>query len=134
VSCVRIQHDFNSVLPQNFGDFFRNIGVLAGQKLARALNDRYSTAKAPEKLAELQADVASAQDQQVIRERFEFHDGDVVEERHGVQPVDLRLRRARASIDENVLSRKCMLTAIVRVNRDCLGTAETRIAEDQFEV
>src|ERR1017187_4348185 len=113
VSCFRVQHDFNPVLSQDFANFFRDIGVLAGQKLARALNDRYSTAKAPEKLAELQADVASAQDQQVIRERFEFHDGDVVEKRHRVQPVDLRLRRARARIDENVLSRKYVLTAIV---------------------
>src|ERR1035438_560765 len=53
VSCFRVQHDFNPVLSQDFANFFRDIGVLAGQKLARALNDRYSTAKAPEKLANL---------------------------------------------------------------------------------
>src|ERR1700674_5334363 len=134
VSSFRIQQDLNLVLAQYFGDFFGNILILAREQLAPGLNDRHSTAKPAEELTKLQANVASAQDQQMIRNGIEFHNGNVVEERDCVQTIEFGPRRASAGIDENVFRRNCAPAAVLQANVNSLGAAESRFAEDQFEV
>src|SRR6266852_2559407 len=76
----RVEQDLNSVLAKNPGDCFRNIGILAHEQLPSRLNDGYAAAEAPEELPKLQPDIAAAQNQQVIGNRVELHDGSIVQE------------------------------------------------------
>src|ERR1700730_4376876 len=97
-SCV--QQDLNIVLLQNLGDFFRDVGVLATEQLTSRLNNRHATAEAPEELSKFQTDEAAAQDQQVIGNSVEFHDGGVVQSRYVIQAIQPGARGTGACIDE----------------------------------
>src|SRR5437667_6096573 len=72
--CVRVQQETNAFGFQGFRQFGGHVGVLAGKDLAAALDDRDLAAKAPEHLAKLQADVTTAQHEQVFRHFAQLHD------------------------------------------------------------
>ena len=133
-SRIRIQEDFNSVFAQDLCDLLRNIDILAREKLPRRLNDCHSAAETPEQLAKLESNITSAQNQQMLRQRIEFHDRNIVKERYALQAGNVRPRSARARIDENVLRRDGALAAVLRVDDNFAGTAEAGLTEDQFKV
>src|SRR6266487_2898746 len=56
-SCL--EQDLNTVLLQDLGNFSRDVGVLASKQLASRLNNRHTTAEAPEQLSKLQTNVAT---------------------------------------------------------------------------
>src|SRR5947209_6863230 len=99
-SCL--QQDLNTVLLQDLANFSRDVGVLASQQLASRLNNRYTTAEAPKQLSKLQTNVATAQDQQVIGNNIEFHDGGVVQSRNIIQAIEPGTRGTGAGIDKDV--------------------------------
>ena len=73
-----VQQNFDSILLENFGDLFADVGVLAAQQLASGVDDGHATAEAPEHLPELQPDITAAQNQQVLGHRVQLHDGSAV--------------------------------------------------------
>src|SRR5207245_3541834 len=99
-SCL--QQDLNPVLLQDLSNVSRDVGVLAGEQLASRLNNRHATAEAPEQLSKLQTNVATAQDQQVIGNNIEFHDGGVVQSRNVIQAIEPGTRGPGAGIDKDV--------------------------------
>src|SRR5436189_4207850 len=98
-SCL--QQDLNPVLLQDLANFSRDVGVLAGEQLASRLNNRHATAEAPEQLSKLQTNVATAQDQHVIGNSIEFHDGGVVQSWNIIQAIQPRTRGPGAGIDKD---------------------------------
>src|SRR3981081_2323696 len=89
-----VQQDLNPVLLKNLGDFFRDVWVFAGEQLSAQLNNGHAAAKAPEELSKLHSDIAAAQYQQVLGNRIEFHDGDVVQSRNVVEAFQFGTRGA----------------------------------------
>src|ERR1700686_2794557 len=110
-SCV--QQDLNSVLLKNLGDFFRDIRVFAGEQLSAQLNNCHAASEAPEELSKLHTNVATVQDQQMLGNSVEFHDGHVVQSRNVVQAIQFGLRRAGTGIDKDIFGGERALSAIV---------------------
>src|ERR1700737_787508 len=108
-----VQQDLNPVLLKNLGDFFRDVWVFTGEQLSAQLNNGYAAAKAPEELSKLHADVAATQYQQVLGNRIEFHDGDVVERRNVVEAFQLGKRGAGTGIDKDIFGGERALRAIL---------------------
>ena len=71
---VGLQQDLDAVLAQDGGDGVGDVGVFAAEQALAALHDGHPAAEAAEHLAELQPDVAAAEDDQVVGNRVEFHD------------------------------------------------------------
>ena len=76
---------------------------LAGEQLAGRLNDRHAAAETAEKLSKLETDVAAAEDQQVVGNGIQFHDGGVVQKWSAIQTIQPGTRGTGAGIDEDVL-------------------------------
>ena len=79
--------------------------------------------KTPEHLAELQADIAAAHNDQVSGEEVDVHHGTVSEIRDLIQSGHLRHYRAPAHVDEDPLGGEP-----VRSNADLLGRLEAGVA------
>ncbi len=65
--------------PQRVGD----VGILAGEELRAVLDDGDAAAEAPVGLRELEADVAAAEDDQVLGQAVELEQLDVRQRRRG---------------------------------------------------
>src|SRR5260370_25663501 len=83
-----VQQDLNPVLLKNLGDFFSDIRVFAGEQLSAQLNNRHAAAETPGQLSKLHTDVATAQDQKMLRNSVEFHNVHFVQIPNVVQAID----------------------------------------------
>src|SRR6266849_9472886 len=97
--------DFDAFRLENFTDGRGDIFVLALEKTIGHFEDRHLTAKAAKHLAELEADVAAADDDEVLRQVIHLHYRAVGEVRHLPHPRHFRNHRASAHIDENAIRR-----------------------------
>ena len=93
-----------------------------------------AAAEAPEHLRELERDVRAAEHDEVLGKRVQFEDRGVVQERHGVDAVDLRHGRADAGVDEDALRRKRAGSARIEHDGDLMGAGELCGAFNQREV
>src|SRR6266545_3927439 len=80
----RIKQHSHPVFAQDRGDRLCDVGVFTFKELAAALRDRHAAAQAPEQLAELQPDVAAADNEQMLRHRIQLHDRGRVQVWYGV--------------------------------------------------
>ncbi len=133
-----IQQDLNPVLLKNLGDFFRDVWIFPGEQLSAQLNNRHAAAKTPEELSKLRPNVAATQNQQVIGNHVQFHDGRVVESWNVVQAIQFGPCRAGTRIDKDIFGGERTLRAIVGENFNRLWTSRRTskpgLAENQFEV
>ena len=83
-------------------DRLRNIGIFPADDLRGLFDDRDLRAESPVDLRELEADVAAADDHQVLRQEVDLHDGGVREVVDAFQPGYRRHHRAAAHVDEDV--------------------------------
>ena len=116
---MRVQQETNAFGFQGFRQFGGHVGVLAGKDLAAAVDDRDLAAKAPEHLAKLQADVTTAQHEQVFRHFAQLHDagvGQVIDRLEARQVGDVR---ARSGVDEDSLALEQLIahSKLVRTNK-----------------
>jgi hypothetical protein len=65
------------------------------------LHDRHAAAQPPKQLAELQPDVAAAENEQMLRHRIQLHDRGRVQVRHGVDAFEPGHAGPRTSVDED---------------------------------
>ena len=86
---------------QNFEDGRGDIFVLAMHQSRAHFENGHAGAKTPEHLAELQADVAAAHDDQVLRQIVHLHHGTVSEIGDPIESRHRRDYRAFAYVDEN---------------------------------
>src|ERR1035437_3442245 len=130
----RVQQDVNPVLPKYLGDFFRDVGVLAIEQLASGLDDGHATTETAKHLPKLQADVATSEDQQMLRNRVQLHDGSAVQKGYALHAVECRNRGTRTCVDEDLLRSKCKLAAVFLPDEQGPSAGETGFAEDQLEI
>ena len=79
------------------GDIF----VFAMHQARPHFENRHLAAKAPEHLPELQADIAAAHNDQVLRQEVHLHHGTVGEIRHLIESGHFRHDRASAHVDKD---------------------------------
>ena len=104
-------------LLQGFGD----IGVLVGEDLLLALDDGHAAAEPAEHLSELHADVAAAEDEQVLRHLGQSHDAGVVQEVDAAQAFQGRNIRPRARVNKDALALEHLLADADLVRADEAG-------------
>ena len=80
--------------------------VLARDQPLVALDDGHLAAEAPVHLAELEADVAAAEDHQMLGQEVDRHHRGVVEIGHGIDAGDRRDIGATADVDEDLVGRE----------------------------
>src|SRR5690242_19512183 len=70
----RLQSYTDSVFSQDSNYLLGNVAVLARQELFAALEHGHPAAVMAKHLPELDSDVSTAQDQEMLRQRIELHD------------------------------------------------------------
>src|ERR1035437_633108 len=131
---IRVQQDLNSVLLKYLGNFFRDVGILAIEQLARGLDNGHAAAEAAKHLPKLQADVTASENEQMLRNGVQLHDGSAVKKRHGLQAVECGHRGTRTCVDKDSLGVECSLAAVFLPDEQRLGPGETGFAEDQIKI
>src|SRR5262247_2871893 len=63
-----VEQDLDAVLAHDFRDPVGHILIFASEQLRTALDDRHAAAEAPKHLPEFEADIAPAQNQQMLRQ------------------------------------------------------------------
>ena len=98
-----VEAKLDALLGQDLGDGGGDILVLARDQPRHHLDDGDFAPEAAKHLAELQADIAAADDDQMLRQEIHIHHRAVGEKGHLVQPRDRRPRGPSADIDEDLL-------------------------------
>ena len=98
-----VQREMNALRFEDLSQFAGNFRVLAWQNLVAVMDDCHAAAEAPEHLPELEADVPSANHQQVIGDVVQLHDGGVCKIAGRFKSLDAGNGGTRARIDEDSL-------------------------------
>ena len=118
-----LETDVNSLVFENLLDRFGHVFVIALDQPRPHLDDGHLTAQAPIHLPELQADVASADDDQVLREEVHLHHGGIGQVGHALEAGHGRDECSRPHVDEDFVRLQPFRTYTERV-----GTFEARVA------
>src|SRR5262245_6636753 len=86
-SGLSIEQDFDAVFAQNLRDLVGHVLIFASEQLRRSLDYCHATAEAPEHLPEFEADVTSAQNQQILGQFVQLHDRSRIERREDRKSV-----------------------------------------------
>src|SRR5262249_45579067 len=117
---------------EDAADFFGNVRVLAGEELWPVLDHGDAAAEAPVRLGEFEADVAAAEDDEVLGQPGELQQLDV---RHGTGPRQAGNRWDRAmgpQVEEDAVACQHAGAAVVQTHFERLRRDETPGAHDQF--
>src|SRR5580700_1885534 len=98
------------------------------------MDDGDLAAEAPEHLSELETNVASTEDDEVVRDSVEFHDRFVVQGGDVMDAVDLWDGCAQAGVEEDPVAFESARTTGTEVNLEGFGSDEVREAVDEFEI
>ncbi len=93
--------DDDAFVAQDLRHPLRHVGVLARDDARHLLDDRDPRPEPPVHLAELETDVAAADDDQVLGEKVDVHHRRVGQKRDVVETRHRRHERAAADIDED---------------------------------
>src|SRR6266851_6614118 len=103
---LRGVENLDTVFLENFLDLGRDVGVLAQNQAQIAVDDGHPGAEAPEHLAELKADIAASEDDEVPGQFGQLHDARGIEEGNAVQAFDGRHRGPATGVDYDSLALK----------------------------
>src|ERR1051325_104592 len=101
---ARLQKELQAFRLQRLLQFRGCFRVLAGHNLRSLMNNGSATAVAAKHLSKLQAEVPTAENEQVLGNLGELHDRFVVEEGHFPQARNRWNTRAPARVNENLLT------------------------------
>jgi hypothetical protein len=130
---VRVLHDVDAVLGQDLLDLGRDVGVLARNQPVVARDDGDARAEAPEHLAELEPDVAAAENDQVRRQDLQFHDARRVEPVHVGEARDVRHRGATTGVDDDPVGGEQALATRVEAHAHGARINEAALAEHEID-
>ena len=133
---LRGQLKFNAFGFEDFLQLSHDVFVFAGQNTFAAVDDGYLAAEAAKHLSEFEADVAAAQDQQMLGNFLQIHDRDVGEERHGIEAGDGRNLWVGAGVDEDFFAFESFVPDLHLMRADessaAVNQANVRAAVDSF--
>src|SRR6266404_8680374 len=119
----RVQADLDALALQNFLYGVGNIFILARDQARALFDDGDVGAEAPIHLAKLQANVATADDDQMFRQKVHVHHARVGEIRYLIQSRHRRYQRAPADVNKYSLGLKRLTVHTHRAS-----VLETRVA------
>ena len=97
-----VEPHFQAFRFQDLLHRLRDVFVLAADEPRAHLDDRNAAAEAPVHLAELEADVAAADEQEMLRHEVDVHHRDVGEVGHLIEAGHLGHQRPAADVDEDL--------------------------------
>src|ERR1700720_1060133 len=74
-----MEQNVDAILLQDRQNFSGDVRIFAAEQLRSLLRDGHAAAKSAEKLAEFKPDIAAADDEEMLGNGVEFHDGRAVE-------------------------------------------------------
>src|SRR6516164_10270148 len=104
LSRLGVEEETYSLRFKDFLEFLGDVVIFAIEKSITTVNDGYPAAEAAKHLTKLQADVATAKHQQVLRQFGQLHDTGVGQRADAVEPFDGRRAGMSPSVNENALS------------------------------
>ena len=120
-----VQANADAFLLEQIPDGPGNVRILPSDERRSHLDDRDLTSEAPEHLAELEADVAPADDDEVLGQDAQVHHRAVREKRGAIDAGQFRDRGTTADVDEDAVGAEEGLT-----NRDLPCRAEAGVAPE----
>src|SRR5215510_11334353 len=112
--------------------FTGNVGIFPPEKLWAILDDRHATAEATVRLAEFEADVASAEHDQVWRHVVEFQRLDAGERAGSVQAGNVGNRRVCPDVYEDLVCMEDTRPPAVQTHLECFRSDEPARPHDQL--
>src|ERR1700675_3034801 len=124
-----VEQNVDAVLLQDCQNFIGDVRVFATKQLRSLLRDGHAAAKAAEKLAEFKPDVAAADDEEMLGDGVEFHDGRAIEIRNALQTFERRYGSAAPRVDEEFICGERALRAILKADLNRARTREASFPE-----
>jgi hypothetical protein len=108
------EHDLDPVFLEDLLDAGGNVRVFVGEQLIVALHHGDVAAEAAEHLRELETDVAASENQQMLRDVRQLHDGGRIERRDLVEALESGAGRPAAAVDEYEIGVEALPAAAVQ--------------------
>ncbi len=99
-----IQPDIDALALDDVFDRRRHVVILVANQPRRHFDDRYLAAKAAVHLAEFEADIAAADNDEMVRQKIDVHHRRIRQVGHFVSAGHWRHQRPAADIDKDPLS------------------------------
>ena len=99
-----LQQDFDALVRHQLQQRVRHVGVFPFEEPRAVLDDRDAAAEPPHRLGEFQADVAAAEDDEVLGQPFQVQGFDVRHRRGGGEAGHVGDAGAGADVDEDALA------------------------------
>jgi hypothetical protein len=128
-----VQKNFDSVLLQNVQEFDDDIGILIPEQLGTLLEDRHAAAETPEELAEFEADVPAANDQEMLRDYVQLHDRSTVEKRDILETGERGYGGTATGIDKKSVGSERALGAVLQANLDRARPGEAGFSKEEIK-
>ena len=129
---LRLQQDLDAFVLHQFQERVGHVRVFPFEKLRAALNDRHAAAEAAHRLGELQADVAAAEDDEMIGQALEIQGFDMRHRPGGGEAGHVGNAGARADVQEDALAAQQARAAGVQRHLHRFRLREASFAHDQF--
>src|SRR5882672_2849998 len=120
---ARVENELNSFGFECFLELGGNLGIFTGNNLRASMQNGDATAEPAKHLAEFEADVATAEDQEMFGNGGEPHDGFVGEIGNGFETENQWDTRTATGVDENPFAFEGILADLELMRRD-----KTRVA------
>jgi hypothetical protein len=122
----------NALVTENLLHLIRDVGILPTHELATALDDRDAAPEATVRLAQFEADVASAEHDEMRGHVVELERLDIGERPGGLEARNARDRRVRSDVEEHLVSHKYPRPAVVQAHLQRSRRHKTSRPHDQF--
>src|SRR5580658_521002 len=129
-----VEQNVDAILLEDRQNFSGDVRIFAADQLRSSLRDGHAAAKAAEKLAEFKPDIAAADDQEMLGDGVEFHDGRAVEIRNAFETFERRHGRAAPGVDKKFIGGERALRAILKADLNRAGAREAGLAKEQIEI
>src|SRR3984893_4272274 len=98
-----VQHELQALAFENLLQRGGDVGIFMRENLSAAVDDGNAAAETREHLAKLEADIAATENDEMLGDGFEFHDGNVGEVARRIEARDAGNGGAGANVDEDFL-------------------------------
>ena len=130
---LRVEHDFREQLLEPLLQQVHEIAIGSGKQAAGHLDDRHLAAERRVHAAELEADVAAADDEERPRHLGQLEGGGGIHHARALERQRRNARRARSGREDAVLEGELGLAALAG-NGHRLRTGERRATLDEFHL
>ncbi len=126
------QQDLNAFLAQHTPHLIGNVGVLPIHQLRPSFDDRHAAAEAAISLGHFDADIATAEHNQMCRHDAEVQGLDMGERPGSLEAGNIRDCRVGSDIDEDLIAHQRAGATLIQQHLDGFRRHEPPFSHDQF--